>query len=100
MPVAVGQGEGSSRERRSDVFEVWNRHFKNVFQLFGNTKELDNAFCLLAEMSIQSERFGGIHLGHFKIMFWPSFSTNSVTSEGFLTKDVDDTLVTRLEENE
>jgi hypothetical protein len=51
------------------MFEVWNWYIENILQLFGNTQELDNAFCLLAEMSIQPERFASIHLGHFKIVF-------------------------------
>ena len=52
------------------MFEVWNWHVEEILQFFGNAQELDNAFCLLAEMSIQSERFASVHLGHFKIVFY------------------------------
>lgn len=51
------------------MFKVWDRHFEEILKLFGDTQELDNSLCLLAEMSIQPERFCGIHLGHFKIVF-------------------------------
>lgn len=58
-------------EKQSDVFEIWNRDVEEILQFFGNAQELDNTLCLLAEMSVQPERFASVHLGHFKIMFWP-----------------------------
>ena len=51
------------------MFEVWDLHVEKILQLFCDTQELNNTFCLFAEMSVQPERFRGIHLGHFEIMF-------------------------------
>ena len=81
------------------MFEVWNWHIKYIVQLSGDTQELDHAFCLLAEMSVQLERFVGIHLGYFKIAFWPSDQYENATPMGLLTKHVDNALVARLEQD-
>jgi len=69
VPVSTGQVGASRRERRSDMFEVGNWHIEEILQFFGNAQELDDPFCLLAEMSVQPERFASVHLGHFKIVF-------------------------------
>ena len=65
------------------MFEVWDWHIEKIFQLFCNPQELDNAFCLLAEMSVQLERIVSIHLGHFKIVFWPSDQCEKRDTDGF-----------------
>ena len=51
------------------MFKVWNRDIEQVFQLFRDAQELDNFLCLFAEPSIEPERLGGIHFGHFEIVF-------------------------------
>jgi hypothetical protein len=72
VPVCDGQMRYREGKGRSHEFKVWNLHTKEILKLFCDTEELDNSFRLLTEMPVQPERFGCIHLGHFKIVFWPS----------------------------